>query len=238
MAPVTLNKDQSVNKAGIEIDVIPTMRSPCPSPKPKKKKKQTMRAKSEMGFRRENIDKVADEERGSLPDIYGGRKKPGVMDTIMHMSPQRFLSRSIGSTDSLAGSYMSYGQPMAKSVDSTDSLSKGVVMNAVVNWLQKSSPFCSNENIMNQSYSASNDTNASLCDDDDLSELGQFSERSSSRHDNVVPDIFVFEDEVMVVIPESSPHSKLEPCNLQDSPLGNLDPVCAKIPKESLIGNI
>lgn len=52
MGPVTLNKDNLVNKAGIQVDVIPIRRSPTPTPSPKPRRKGVpqIRARSDMGF--------------------------------------------------------------------------------------------------------------------------------------------------------------------------------------------
>lgn len=211
MGPVTLNKDHLINKAGVEVDVIPIMKSPCPSPQPENKSKT--RARSELGFH--PIQK-RDTERGSLPDLHEYRKG-GIMDTIMRMSPNVFLSRST-CTDSCE----SINDRMAKSLGSNDSLSKGLITTVVSNWLHNSSPFGSVDN-MTQSVS-SNPTSA--YDDIDLMEAG------ASRHDSQIPDIFVSEDEVLVV-PHYSPkiskksrrrnkRSKLrrEKCRVDQTPLG------------------
>ena len=135
MGPVTLNKNNFVNKAGIEVDVIPIKKSPCPSPIHRHK---TKRARSEMSFR---PSKQLDEERGSLPDLHS-YKKGVIMDQIMRMSPDVFLSR--GSSESLNS--LLKGDDMSRSLENRHSLSTGVVVSAVVNWLHKNnSPFGSNE---------------------------------------------------------------------------------------------
>lgn len=219
MGPVTLNKDHSINKAGVEVDVIPIMKSPCPSPRPQRKR-STKRAKSELGFH-SKLDRSI--ERGSLPDLHT-YKKGAIMDTILRMNPNVFLSRSACTeSNESVSSYLRSDDRMAKSLGSNDSLSKGLITNAVVNWLQKSSPFGSVDN-MTQSVS-SNQTSA--CDFTDLTEAS-----GPSRYENQVPDIFISEDEVLVV-PRFSPKptkksrrrnkkSKLrrEKCNLEQTPLG------------------
>lgn len=193
MAPVTLNQHQNTNKAGIQVDVIPIMRSPCSSPKPRKR--DSKRAKSEMSFRKERTDV----DRGSLPDIFA--PKLGLVDKILYMSPERFLNKNTGSTESLAGSY---SESAGKSAESDESLSKGVIMNAVVNWLQKSSPFNSTDNLISNSYPLSNqdNSNISLGDEEDF-----LSERSISRSDNL-PDIFITDDDTLLIIKEE--------CDLQE----------------------
>lgn len=201
MGPVTLNKDTLVNKAGMEVNVIPIMKSPCPSPTPKRSKR-SKRARSEMGFRKDKIE----EDRGSLPDLYSKSSnipiKGSLVDTIIQMDPQMFLSRSLetGSTDSIISSYRDSDKIMTRSLGSTDSLSKGVIVNAVVNWLQKTSPFSSVENIMNQSWSTSiPDINASHADDElDVSILSESEISTNKSHlkdDKHVPNILISEDE-------------------------------------------
>lgn len=201
MGPVTLNKDTLVNKAGLEVNVIPIMKSPCPSPTPKRSKRNK-RARSEMGFRKDKID----EDRGSLPDLYSKSSnipiKGSLVDVIIQKDPQMFLSRSLetGSTDSIISSCRGSEKMMTRSLGSTDSLSKGVIVNAVVNWLQKTSPFSSVENVMNQSWSTSiPDINASHADDElDVSILSE-NEHSASKNnlkdDKHVPNILISEDE-------------------------------------------
>lgn len=214
MGPVTLNKDNLVNKAGVEVDVIPIMRSPCASPKPKKKK-STKRCKSEMGFHRKR-EKV-EEDRGSLPDLQRSKNIPikgSILGTIMHLTPERFLSRSLetGSTDSLVSSIIS-----THSFGSTESLSKGAITNAVTNWLRKSSPFASSENLEQHSCSTSMldplETSTSVFDDEE------------SIDSNSIPMIFVSEEE-----PKGSenaskdkkkdPHIKRQICSVEQTPLG------------------
>lgn len=217
MGPVTLNKDHLINKAGIEVDVIPIMKSPCPSPKPQNR--STKRAKSELGFRSKEKQ---DTDRGSLPDLHS-YKKGVIMDTIISMSPNVFLSRSTY-TDSneSVNSCLRSDDRMVQSLGSNDSFSKGLITSTVVNWLQKSSPFGSVEN-MSQSIS-SNQT--STFEEIDLTEA------DVSKHDNQIPDIFISEDEVLVV-PRYSPkvsrksrrknkRAKLrrEKCSVEQSPLG------------------
>lgn len=208
MGPVTLNKDNLVNKAGVEVDVIPIMRSPCASPKPKKKK-STKRAKSEMGFHRKRVE----EDRGSLPDLQRSKNIPikgSILGTIMQLTPERFLSRSLetGSTDSLVSSIIE----STHSFGSTESLSKGAITNAVVNWLHRSSPFASSENLEQHSCSTSMldpmDTSISIFDD----------EESVA---SLIPTIFVSEEDPPKEKKEKKePHIKRQYCNVEQTPLG------------------
>lgn len=209
MGPVTLNKDNLINKAGIEVDVIPIMRSPCASPTPKKKK-STKRAKSEMGFHRSKRDKL-EVDRGSLPDLQRSKSIPikgSILGTIMHLKPERFLSRSLetGSTDSLVSSIIE----STHSFGSTESLSKGAITNAVVNWLHKSSPFASSDNLEQHSCSTSMldpmDTSTSIFDDE---------ESVSSS----IPMIFVSEEEPSKE-KKKEPHVRRHFCTVEQTPLG------------------
>lgn len=223
MGPVNLNKDTLINKAGIEVDVIPIMRSPCPSPKPKKKKSK--RAKSEMGFHRKRKEK--EEDRGSLPDLQRSKAIPmrgSILGTIMHLKPERFLSKSLEteSTDSLMSSLLESEDYIARSLGSTESLSKGAITNAVVNWLQKSSPFGSTDNIERHSCCASlpdtMDTSMSIFDEEesmDSSGLHLESFDNSSRQDNVIPSIYVTDNEQ-----EVKSHIRRQPCTVEQTPLG------------------
>lgn len=175
--------------------MIPIMKSPCASPKPKRKSK-SKRPKSEMGFRKDRVDT----DRGSLPDLHSQSKsvpsKGSIMNTIMRMNPDTFLSRSLeDSSDSVLSE-----QIMSQSLGSSESLSRGLLMNAVVNWLQKSSPFGSTDNVMNQSWSTSiPDTNYSHQEDDDL-DLSAEQERSNSRSENYIPNIFISDDDDDIIL--------------------------------------
>lgn len=132
MGPISLNKDNLVNKAGIEVEIIPVRRSPCPSPAPKRKDK---RARSELGFyTNDNVD--IQSERGSLPDLLNIHQKGSITNTIMQLDPNRFLGRSSKSLS---------GDKMSRSLGSTELFPKGTVVNAVKNWLEKSNPFSSTE---------------------------------------------------------------------------------------------
>lgn len=200
MGPVTLNKDSLVNKAGLEVDIIPIMKSPCASPKPKRRK-PSKRAKSEMGFHKDKYDN----ERGSLPDLHTKSKnitiKGSIMSTIMKMNPETFLSRSLeDSSDSILSENI-----MSRSLGSTDSLSKGILVNAVVNWLQRASPFGSTDNIMNQSWSTSlPDTNYSQQEEDDLelsALLSEGDQSQQSKSDNYIPpNIFISDDDDAIIL--------------------------------------
>lgn len=208
MGPVTLNRDNLVNKAGVEVDVIPIMRSPCASPKPKKKK-SAKRAKSEMGFYRQR--EKAEEDRGSLPDLQRSKNIPikgSILGTIMHLKPERFLSRSLetGSTDSVVSSIIE----STRSFGSTESLSKGAITNAVVSWLQRSSPFASSENLEQHSCSTSMldpmDTSTSIFDEEE-------------SVDSSVPMIFISEEEPPKEKKKDS-HIKRQSCSVEQTPLG------------------
>lgn len=207
MGPVTLNKDNLVNKAGIEIDIIPIMRSPCASPKPKKKK-STKRCKSEMGFHRKKGK--LEEDRGSLPDLQRSKNistRGSILSTIMHLTPERFLSQSLetASTDSLVSSIIE----STHSFESTESLSKGAITTAVVNWLHRSSPFASSENLEQHSCSTSMldpmDTSTSIFDDEES--LG-----------SSIPMIFVSEEEPSTG--KKEPHIRRQFCTVEQTPLG------------------
>lgn len=95
------------------------MRSPCHTPKPSKKNK---RAKSAMDFYKESNPSI-DFNRGSLPDLKKTYSK-GSLVSAVSLNPDRFL---YGSTTSL------------RSTESSSSeISKGEIMNAVLDWLDKS----------------------------------------------------------------------------------------------------
>lgn len=191
MAPVNLNKDNLVNKAGVEVDVIPIMRSPCASPRHKRKKRKTARAKSEIAFGKS--PQKPDEDRGSLPDLDHYKALKGSLVELVQTNPDRFLNRTSvsGSTESLVSSIMSEDR-MARSLGSSESLSKGAIMNAVVNWLHKSSPLGSLDNL------------------DSVSETSRTC---------TVPEIYV--SDVKGQVKSAKPFARREPCPLSQSPLGN-----------------
>ncbi|XP_065162142.1 titin-like [Atheta coriaria] len=200
MAPVKLNKDNLVNKAGIEVDVIPRMPSPYASPKLKRKKK-SKRAKSELGFDTAELRQRIGEDGGSLPDLYTGTSRGTLMDTILTMSPQRFLCKSKKGQSTVSLNFWPKDEPdtsvISRSLGSSDSFSKGHIMDAVVDWLNQ------------QSISGSMDTmnqNSSFYDDNESLQSSLISERNSSRADNAVPDIFISEDEALIIyshVPQS-----------------------------------
>lgn len=132
MGPVNLNKDKLLNPSGMEVDVIPIMKSPASSPKVKKK--QQKRAKSEMGFYKTSKLLVED-DRGSLPDIKSS-STASLYDTIIRMTPERFLGHS--NESSLASDVTS---------QSLDRLPPRNITAAVNQWLEKSSPFSSTDNM-------------------------------------------------------------------------------------------
>lgn len=193
MGPVTLNKDSSINRAGIEVNVIPIMKSPCPSPQPKK---QTIyrRPHSELGFRRDRLDQ---DDNSSLPDLKRSPQKGSLLDTILKMNPDTFLSNESLNNDS-------------KFSRSSYAASKGSIMNAVADWLQKTSPFGSIEQIDQRSLATSfadmTDTSISLFDDDDLEDSSH--EKSFSKSDYAVPEIFVLPDESSTLSPARKHRNK------------------------------
>lgn len=186
MGPVTLNKESFINKAGVEVNVIPIMKSPCPSPQPLRRKPYR-RPHSEMGYRKDNRDDRDD--RGSLPDLKRSSQKSSILETVLKMSPETFLSN-----DSLDND----GRLSRSSPTSINSTSKGVIMNAVVDWLQKTSPFGSAELLTQRSVCTSiadiTDASISVFDDD-------FDEKSISRPDHIIPDIFIMPEENRTLSP-------------------------------------
>lgn len=244
MGPINLNKDHLINRAGIEVDVIPVMRSPCASPRLNRKKK-TRRARSEIGF---HIREKNGEDRGSLPDLEKSKNiniKGSILGTIMHLKPERFLSRSLetGSTDSLVSSILESEGLAVHSVGSTESLSRGAITNAVVNWLHRSSPFGSIENFEQNSCSASvldtMDTSVSVFDDEEsvdssvlCSDNIHVESGHSTKVDGSIPSIFISDEqkssgsEVNLKLQTSVDRSNKEqrvrrqPCSIEQTPLG------------------
>ncbi|KAJ8951609.1 hypothetical protein NQ318_012279 [Aromia moschata] len=110
----------------------------------------------------------------------------------MRLNADSFLSN-----ESLVSSVKSSEQRMSRSVGSAESLPKGAIMNAVVSWLQKSSPFSSTDNIDHQSVTTSipdtMDVSMSIFDEEDL--LEHFDEKSKSEQ--IIPDILISEDDVI-----------------------------------------
>lgn len=184
MGPVTLNKDSSVNRAGIEVNVIPIMKSPCPSPRPKKKKIHR-RPHSELGFHRDRFDQ---NDSGSLPDLKGSPQRNSLLDTILKMKPETFLSN-----ESLNQSNRSSGGSYA--------MSKGSIMNAVAGWVEKASPFGSTEQLYQRSLGTSvvdidiTDTSLSLLEDDDFDLSHEKTNNSKSEY--AIPDILILPDDTM-----------------------------------------
>lgn len=195
MGPVTLNKDSSINRAGIEVNVIPIMKSPCPSPQPKKKKIYK-RPHSELGFRRDRLDQ---DDNTSLPDLKRSPHKGSLLDTILKMNPETFLSSESLNNDSR----------VSRSSGGSYAASKGSIMNAVADWLQKTSPFGSTEQLdqrsLATSYADITDTSISLFDDDDLDSSH---EKSISRSDYAVPDILVLPDDSSTLSPARKHRNK------------------------------
>ncbi|XP_074034952.1 uncharacterized protein isoform X4 [Leptinotarsa decemlineata] len=195
MGPVNLNKDKVINKAGIEVDVIPIMRSPCASPKHRKRGK---RAKSDMGYYKGDVNT---NHLGSLPDLKSSSLKGSLLDTVMQMNPKTFLSSESLPTDN-------------RPTESSDN--KGILVTAVMNWLQKSSPFESLENINNRSAESIQDDmdiSMSLFDEDDCKS------QSNSQHE--VPHITI------------SLHDQKSVENAMDTTLGSDEATSGATSKES-----
>lgn len=233
MGPVSLNRDHLVNKAGVEVDVIPIKRSPCPSPTPSPRIK---RPKSELGYRRHR-DKF-EEERGSLPNLF--RSKPTyvkgvILDTILQRDPNTFLSKTpeAGSAESLVSSVMSNDQQrMARSLGSTDSLFKGALTTAVVNWLNNTSLAGSLEQLDHDScasFADTQDMTKSIGDDSESqTSLGLLSDGASvglehPKTEHAVPNIVLSDGKsIRKKKGKKSKEKRIrrEPCTLEQSPLG------------------
>lgn len=206
MGPVTLNKDSSINKAGVEVNVIPIMKSPCPSPQPQRKHVYR-RPHSEMGFRRDKFDQ---DDSGSLPDLKRSSNKGSLLDTVLRMNPETFLSTDSLNTDSR----------LSKSSGSLIAVSKGAIMTAVVDWLHKTSPFGSVDQLDQRSYATSiadiTDTSYSVFDDDD------FEEKSISKSETTIPEIFILPDDNTTTL---SPAKKRIKKSKTGSQLGKYIPI-------------
>lgn len=204
MGPVTLNKDHLINKAGIEVDVIPIKRSPCTSPLPKRKLENKDRAKSAMGFYKEKQV----EERGSLPDLQNTGKvndikniqKGSIMSAILKSNPN-ILKDTISSSSTNSVYFNAFDSNNSfKRRLSTDSLTKGNVVSAVKEWMARSTPFGSTDNIRSTDAISLADTTNSIFDDDDndsvdlQSESVYHLESESSKSDNHIPDILIYNE--------------------------------------------
>lgn len=137
MAPITLNKGHLVNKAGIEVDVIPIRRTPSPSPLFGTEMRRT---RSEMGYR---IDEQLEDDRRSLPDVVQSRKykKGDVMNTIMRRNPSSFLigcSDEEMSNNSGASSILSISI-CSSLMESVESIPERPITSAIMRWMSKSS---------------------------------------------------------------------------------------------------
>ena len=193
MGPVTLNKDHLINKAGIEVDVIPIKRSPCTSPLPKKKLQNKGRARSAMGFYKEKQV----EERGSLPDLQNtGKvdvKKGSIMSAILKVQPDILKEKSPqSSTSSLY--FNTFDTDQFGRRKSTESLTRGSVVSAVKEWMARSTPFGSTDNIRSTDAISLADT-ISIFDDDDNDSVDMYSdsacqlESESTKSDPHIPEI-------------------------------------------------
>lgn len=204
MGPVTLNKDNLVNKAGMEIDIIPIKRSPCSSPQPRRPIKQNFRARSEMGF---YTEKDIVEDTNSLPDLERVDKrapkfkieKGQIMSAVIKFNTD-MLSRSyeMDSTSSSVYNSLQNISPFLRR--QSDSITKGSLVNLVKEWMEKSSPFGSSENVRSLDTNSLADTNISIFDDDDsveisYSDCGVTQNEPDVKPNNLLPDIFVFSDE-------------------------------------------
>lgn len=195
MGPVTLNKDKLINPGGVEVDVIPIMKSPCSSPKPPKKK--TKRARSEMGFYKSNRLMIED-DRGSLPELKTGSGSGSLYETIIHMRPERFLGQSLHTSNESLASTQRSNEIFSRSLGSADSFPQRSIMGAVKQWLEKSSPCSSTDNIDVQSMSASlHETidSASVLDEDDILEFSGASFPDDRSNKSFVPNIIISEDQ-------------------------------------------
>lgn len=190
MGPVTLNKDSSINKAGIEVNVIPIMKSPCPSPQPRRKQKYR-RPHSEMGFRNHEPD---DDDNGSLPDLKKSSHKRSLLDTVLTMNPDTFLSNeSLNNESRISGS--------------SNPSSKGAIMYAVVDWLQRTSPFGSIEQLDQTSIADITDTSLSVFDEDDFESSH---DKSFTQSEYTIPDIFILPEDNCTVSPAKKRTKKLK----------------------------
>lgn len=191
MGPVNLNKGKFINPGGIEVDVIPIMKSPCSTPKPTKKTNK--RAKSELGFYKTRKLEIED-DRGSLPDMKTSCTS-SLYDTVLQMNPERFLGRSLRTSNESFASTCT--DRLSRSLGSTDSFPQRSIMGAVKQWLDKSTPFSSTDNIDNHSISTSlHETidSVSVQDDEDIMDSVSFSDdRSLSK--SFIPDIVISADQ-------------------------------------------
>lgn len=206
MGPVTLNKDHLINKAGIEVNVIPIKRSPCSSPLPKRNLENKGRAKSAMGFYKEKQI----EERGSLPDLQSTGKinepklaiqRGSIMSAILKSNPNILeesisVSKSSQTKFNLCDIKRTFSRRM-----STESLTRGTVVTAVKDWMARTTPFGSTDNIRSTDTISLADTTISMGDDDDNDSVDlqsdsiyQFESESSKSDTNVVPDIYVYDN--------------------------------------------
>lgn len=212
MGPVTLNKDNLVNKAGIEVDVIPIKRSPCSSPQPRKAispRKPKMRARSEMGFYTEKEI----EDTGSLPDLERidkkfpklELKKGKIMSAVLKFNDE-MLSRSYENDSTSSSVYNSLTNLSPFLRRQSDIVTKGSLVNVVKDWMAKSSPFGSTENVKSVDTNSLADTNISIFDDDDVESLEiSYSDCGAKDNDSkselsFLPDIQVYDDENVPII--------------------------------------
>lgn len=212
MGPVTLNKDNLVNRAGIEIDIIPIRRSPSSSPQPRRPYKKLksplskVRAKSEMGFYTERDI----EDTGSLPDLERIDKrfpklaiKRGQIVTAVLKFNDDVLSKSyeMDSTSSSVYNSLSNLSPYLRR--RSDTITKGSLVTVIKDWMEKSSPFGSTENVKSVDTNSLADTNVSIFDDDDVdsveisySDYGQ----TDTKSDSYLPDIQVYDNENIPIL--------------------------------------
>lgn len=212
MGPVTLNKDNLVNRAGIEIDIIPIRRSPSSSPQPRRPYKKLspcnqvkIRAKSEMGFYPEREI----EDTGSLPDLERidkrfpklGIKKGKIMSAVIRFNDEMLAkSYEMDSTSSSVYNSLSNLSPYLRRRSET--ITKGSLVNVIKDWMEKSSPFGSTENVKSIDTNSLADTNVSIFDDDDIDsmEISYSDCGPILENDSHLPDIQVYDDENLPVI--------------------------------------
>ncbi|XP_045463233.1 uncharacterized protein LOC123672919 isoform X7 [Harmonia axyridis] len=124
MAPVKLNVNHSVNKAGVEVDVIPIMPSPNVSPKAKKKR------------RRHRSTTCSNESQSPSPAKQHPHSylQDSITKRILEINPRRFLSGTFINEEN--DSHFDENLWSTKSLDNI-SIPTGErpIMNAVVDWL-------------------------------------------------------------------------------------------------------
>lgn len=136
MAPITLNKGHLVNKAGIQVDVIPIRRSTSCSTV---RVTEIRRTKSEMGYK---ANEEFEYDRWSLPDVSLSRnyRKGDIMNTVIKRNPSTFLFRcSSGKTSNNSVPCSLLSLEIYNSLKkSYDSIYRRPVTDAFMKWMSKS----------------------------------------------------------------------------------------------------